>query len=91
MIEFLAAKIPILSSPFGCRGLRLIDKVDCITFHRSNLLEAIHYAIQLKPYSMKKMAESAFYKNYSSIDMKIALREIWQNPSVSEESQFLKC
>lgn len=70
MAEFIAAGLPILTSPAGMRGYDLIDGVDCITFTPESLAEVIAANNLLdEPTQLAVMAKSAYEKNKRQIDM----------------------
>lgn len=76
MIEFIAAKLPILTTPFGARGLNLINGESCFYFEESNFLSVIRAAAKTSEQDKAKMAERAFYENQQIIDMTHALKSL---------------
>lgn len=76
MIEFISAKLPILTTIFGARGLCLKDKESCHIFARENLLNIMLEAIQSKSTKNIKMAGTAFEINHESIDMSAAINSL---------------
>ncbi|MGZ3773950.1 MAG: glycosyltransferase [Pseudobdellovibrionaceae bacterium] len=79
MIEFLAAKLPILSTQFGCRGLELIDKKNCLIFDSESLMHVIHEAVHLDSYRRSEMALRAFETNENQVSMTKNLKTVIAN------------
>lgn len=72
MIEFLAAKLPIITTTFGARGLKLTDEETCLFFDRKNLEETLKKVITHN-LDTKEMANKAFIANRHNIDMNYVL------------------
>ncbi|XGC79501.1 glycosyltransferase family 4 protein [Bdellovibrio bacteriovorus] len=75
MIEYMAAGLPLVSSPFGCRGLELSHGESVMTFERSQLLEAMKGVLSLTPEVQHQWVQTAFKKNEERIDMVKALQK----------------
>jgi len=73
MVEYIAARLPVLTTPFGARGLSLKDKESCFYFEKENLLSIMEEAISTNPEKIKDMAGLAFERNSRNIDMAKAL------------------
>jgi glycosyltransferase involved in cell wall biosynthesis len=70
MAEFIAAGLPILTSPAGMRGYDLVDGVDCIAFAPETLATIVAENTLLNdPARLATMAKSAYEKNKRVIDM----------------------
>lgn len=70
MAEFIAAGLPILTSPAGMRGYDLIDGVDCISFSPDTLATVIaENSLIDNPTQLAALAKSAYEKNKRQIDM----------------------
>lgn len=69
MIEFLASKLPILSTQFGARGLKLTDNQTYWSFEREHLLEAIEKTISHSVEQRQEMARQALQENIINVDM----------------------
>jgi glycosyltransferase involved in cell wall biosynthesis len=70
MAEFIAAGLPILTSPAGMRGYDLVDGVDCIAFAPENLARIVDESTLFDdPVRLAAMAKSAYEKNKRQIDM----------------------
>lgn len=76
MIEFLAARLPILSTQFGARGLFFEDKKSILFFERDHLLDAIEQACQMTEDDIAELTTQAWHSNQKSIDMQEALRSL---------------
>lgn len=76
MTEYLATKIPILTTSFGARGLNLIDEKSCLMFERENLLAIIEKALHLDLSQKREMARRALEENIKSVDMSEALKSL---------------
>lgn len=70
MAEFIAAGLPILTSPAGMRGYDLVDGTDCIAFGPETLAGVIaENSLLDDPAQLAAMARSAYEKNKRLIDM----------------------
>ena len=70
MAEFIAAGLPILTSPAGMRGYDLVDDVDCIVFTPDTLAKVIAESTVLNDLGRHAaMTKSAYEKNKRLIDM----------------------
>lgn len=76
MIEFLASKLPILTTPFGARGLKLIDNQSCYYFEREQLLTVIKLASAQNINAKQLMVKMALEDNLDSIDMTKAMNSL---------------
>ncbi len=76
MIEFLAARLPILSTPFGARGLSFEDQKSIYYFDRTNLLSTMEQAGLRSQAELTALTTQAWNSNHASIDMKEALRSL---------------
>jgi len=76
MIEFLATRLPILSTEFGSRGLLFEDKKSIFYFDRTSLMEIMESAVLLDQYQISELTTQAWNSNLKSIDMKEALRSL---------------
>ena len=73
MMEYIAAKLPILTTKFGARGVELEPDSECLYFEFDNLLERLLVMASMTEEQRKKMAEDAFKANAARIDMEQAL------------------
>jgi glycosyltransferase involved in cell wall biosynthesis len=72
MCEFIAARLPILTSRFGARGFRLEDGETAFLFERDGLgpaLAAVRRLFDADPGRLRRMADDAYASNESAIDM----------------------
>jgi glycosyltransferase involved in cell wall biosynthesis len=72
MAEFIAARLPIVSTRFGARGFRLEDGETAFLFERDGLGAALLAARRLfdeDPGRLRRMAENAYARNEGAIDM----------------------
>ncbi|WP_413577677.1 glycosyltransferase family 4 protein [Bdellovibrio sp. HCB290] len=73
MIEFIAARLPILSTQFGCRGLSLEDRRNCFVFSREQFLSALQAVLALSDLELKTVSALALSENEHKVDMTKAL------------------
>lgn len=79
MGEFIAARLPILATPFGARGYRIEHERTGVIFERDSLLPALVYVRKLfdtDSARLKKMADDAFVENRNAIDMDECVRPL---------------
>jgi glycosyltransferase involved in cell wall biosynthesis len=76
MIEFLASNLPILTTPFGARGLELTDRESCFYFEANNLLQVIKEAMTQDLKQRQVMAATALKNNLRNVDMTKALQSL---------------
>lgn len=74
MFEYMAMKLPILSSSFGSRGLRFEDGVDGLVFESDSLMETLRRYVGLSALERRSLAESAFHRNRERLEMEEILR-----------------
>lgn len=73
MIEYMAARLPIVTTTFGARGVNLIDQETCLFFERDNLNSVLKTAKEMNESQKILMAQKAFHSNQKNIDMVHAL------------------
>jgi glycosyltransferase involved in cell wall biosynthesis len=72
MCEFIAARLPILTTRFGARGFRLEDGLTAFLFERDGLgpaLLGVRRLFHADPGRLRRMAEEAYARNEAAIDM----------------------
>jgi glycosyltransferase involved in cell wall biosynthesis len=72
MCEFIAARLPIVSSRFGARGFLLEDGETAFLFDRDGLgptLSKVRRLFDQDPGRLRQMAEDAYVRNQGAIDM----------------------
>jgi glycosyltransferase involved in cell wall biosynthesis len=72
MGEFIAVRLPIVSTAFGTRGFRLEDGKTAFLFETGGLAPVLSMARRLfdeDPARLRQMAEDAYAENESAIDM----------------------
>lgn len=72
MCEFIALRLPILSTAFGTRGFRLEDGKTAFLFESDGLapvLSRVRRLFDEDPARLRRMAEDAYAQNESAIDM----------------------
>lgn len=86
VFEYIAARLPLLSTPFGLRGFDLTDLENFFQFERSSLQEVLE-RIKARQCSgdLPAMAEKAFAQNKSRIDMKIITQKILERSFPNSE------
>src|SRR5262249_54841599 len=81
MGEFLAARLPILSTRFGARGFALADGETALLFEREGLADTLAAARSLfdrDPGRLRGMAARAYTRNASAVDMFSCARPLAQ-------------
>ena len=76
MIEYLAAKLPIVTTAFGSRGTKLINNETCLEYNQDNFLAVLQKAASMNNDQKSKMAEEAFRDNETIIDMSKAIKNL---------------
>ena len=77
MGEFLAARLPIVSTRFGARGFRLEDGETAFLFDDDGLgrtLLAVRRLFDADPGRLRRMADEAYARNEGAIDMDACVR-----------------
>lgn len=75
--EFIAAALPILTSPTGMRGYDLVDGVDCIAFAPETLAKILSDNTLLDDAArLAAMTKSAYEKNKQQIDMSCCIEPL---------------
>jgi glycosyltransferase involved in cell wall biosynthesis len=71
--EFLAARLPLLTTAFGARGFDLRHDRTAFFFERADLaavIEAVREVFDDDPASLRRMAEAAYADNEAAVDMR---------------------
>jgi glycosyltransferase involved in cell wall biosynthesis len=79
MCEFIAARLPILTTRFGARGLHLEDGETSFLFERDGLgplLSKVRRLFDEDPGRLRRMAEEAHARNRGAIDMDSCVEEL---------------
>src|SRR5262249_54446068 len=79
MAEYLALRLPVLTTRFGARGLDLEDGRTALFFERDGLapvLERLRRLLDEDPGRLRRMAESAYADNERAIDMDVSARPL---------------
>jgi glycosyltransferase involved in cell wall biosynthesis len=79
MGEFLAVRLPILTTPFGARGFRIDDGRTGFVFERENLASTMVLVRRLfdeEPKRLRQIAEDAYLENASAVDMDECVRPL---------------
>jgi hypothetical protein len=79
MCEFLAVRLPILSTRFGARGFRLEDGETAFLFEREGLAAALTEVRRLfdaDAPQLRRIAEKAHARNEAVIDMAACARPL---------------
>jgi glycosyltransferase involved in cell wall biosynthesis len=72
MCEFIAMRLPIVSTPFGARGLAFEDGKSGFLFEKDGLapvLSKVRRLFDQDPLRLKEMADDAYAQNRNAIDM----------------------
>lgn len=71
MGEFMAAQLPILTTPFGTRGFDVVDGEDCVMFTEATLAKVLAESPILSDGArLEEMARRALQKNLRDVDMR---------------------
>jgi glycosyltransferase involved in cell wall biosynthesis len=79
MCEFIAMRLPIVSTPFGARGFLLEDGRTGFLFAKDRLAEVLSTVRRLfddDPVRLRRMAEEAYARNEDAIDMDSCVRPL---------------
>lgn len=79
MIEFIASKLPTLSTKTGWRGLSVEDGISGFIFEREDFLSTVLKAVDLSEVEREGMAILAYKKNEMSLDMEKSVKAIFDN------------
>lgn len=74
--EYLAAKLPILTTVFGSRGFSLVDNESCLFFEPATFMEKLTKARQMTTEEKVRMAKKAMEVNLKKIDMTENLKSL---------------
>jgi glycosyltransferase involved in cell wall biosynthesis len=88
MCEFIAARLPIVTTSFGARGFRITDGRTGFLFERDDLASVLSEARRLfdaDPARLRGIAEEAYRQNESAIDMDVCIRPLAE--AVSERNR----
>ena len=69
MADFIAARLPILTTPFGARGFELAAGQSAHVFEADGFLAALDVALGTAPAQRQAMAAAAYEANARAIDM----------------------
>ncbi len=75
MFEYLAHRLPILSTAFGARGFDLVPGEDYFAFEEGNLMEVLETLCRGSWESHQRLGEGAYWKSRSSCDMDSVVKE----------------
>jgi glycosyltransferase involved in cell wall biosynthesis len=79
MCEFIAARLPILTTPFGARGFELVDGESAFLFEREDLAPVLGRVRRLfdeDPARLGAMAAAAYARNEAVVDMDACVRPL---------------
>ena len=79
MCEFLAMRLPILTTPFGARGFSIEDGKTGFLFDKESLapvLSRVRRLFDEDPARLRRMAEHAYTENETAIDMDASVRPL---------------
>ena len=79
MCEFIASRLPIVTTAFGARGFRIEDGSTGFLFERGGLapvLSKVRRIFEEEPGRLRQMAEDAYAQNESAIDMDACARPL---------------
>lgn len=89
MGEFIAARLPILSTPFGARGFRVEHGKTGFLFDREGLapvLASVRRLFDEDPARLRRMAVEAYAQNESLVDMDVCVQGLvdamWRKDSI---------
>jgi glycosyltransferase involved in cell wall biosynthesis len=79
MCEFIAARLPIVTTSFGARGFRIVDGHTGFLFEKNALasvLSEVRRLFDRDPAYLRRIAEDAYAQNESAIDMDVCIRPL---------------
>lgn len=89
MGEFIAARLPILTTPFGARGFRVEHGKTGFFFDRAGLapvLSSVRRLFDEDPARLRRMAVEAYAQNESVVDMDVCVQglvnALWRRDSI---------
>jgi glycosyltransferase involved in cell wall biosynthesis len=81
MCEFIAMRLPVLSTPFGARGFVVEDGMTGFLFEKDGLAAVLSRVRRLfddEPLRLRRIADEAYARNASAIDMDACARPLVQ-------------
>jgi hypothetical protein len=69
MADFIAARLPILTTPFGARGFTLEDQKSALFFEPESFLSVLDQALAAPAKEREQLATEAYEANAAAIDM----------------------
>jgi glycosyltransferase involved in cell wall biosynthesis len=84
MADFIAARLPILTTRFGSRGLLLNEGHSALFFERDTFLACLDEALAASPAQRAALAGAAYEANAEAIDMNLCVKPLvdWLNTQV---------
>jgi len=79
MCEFIAARLPIVTTSFGARGFRIVDGRTGFLFEKNDLasvLSEVRGLFDRDPARLRRIADDAYAQNESAIDMDVCIRPL---------------
>ena len=79
MCEFIAVRLPIVTTAFGARGFRLEDGKTAFLFERDELagtLSTVRHFFDRRPDVLRRMADDAYAENQPAIDMDLCVARL---------------
>ena len=76
MIEYLAAKLPIITTPFGARGTTLVNNKTALFYNEQDFLSVLIRAASMNKDQKALMADEALRDNESIVDMSKAIKNL---------------
>lgn len=73
--EYMRARLPILTTAFGARGFRFVDREDGVLFNRLNLMRALEFFSALSPGKKSALVRSFYTHNAHILSMDKAVRQ----------------
>lgn len=81
MCDFIAARLPVVTTQFGARGYRIEDGLTGFVFEREALASTLTRVRRLfdeDPARLRRIAEAAYTANETAIDMDVCVRPLAQ-------------
>jgi hypothetical protein len=81
MCEYIASRLPIVTTAFGARGFRIEDGRTGFLFEVGRLLPAlsiVRHLFEKDPARLRRMADEAYAENEGDIDMDASARPLVQ-------------
>lgn len=91
MCEFIAVRLPVITTRFGARGFRIDDGRTGFVFERDSLASVLSRVRRLfdeEPGRLRHIAEEAYVQNEGAIDMDVCARQLAMDLAEAHDHRF---